>query len=216
MTCMRTSRPNAEMAARNRPRPPPRPRTSDAQWCKLPRCWTALGCILAFAATHFCACSKTLAGPDFLSRADVVRILHDEKFEIVRHVRQISSRDWASAGVLPRGRSITWSMVDSGRRYQSGDFGTGRLPLRQLLVAAKNPRYEVLCFWQGTVGGPALHVMMIQRDLGKPRLVFDAIMNNDVPQDSWTWEEVKRHIVQNKMDVLISAEHPGAYDNRLP
>ncbi|PYK68889.1 MAG: hypothetical protein DME45_04935 [Verrucomicrobia bacterium] len=98
--------------------------------------------------------------------------------------------------------------------YESGDVWDTTKPLRQLLLAAKNPRYELICFWQGTQGGPALGVLMIRRTRGNARLIFSAVMNNDIPENKWTWEQVKRHILENKIDVLISAEHPGVYDNR--
>ncbi len=176
-----------------------------------PRLW-----ILIFALANFPTCSESFATVELASRGDVTRILRDERLELVHHVRQISARDWASAGVLPRGRNITSTMVDPGQIYQSGDFATGKLPERQLLLAAKNARHEVLCFWQGSHGGPWLHVMAIERGTPKSTLIFSAIMNNDIAQDKWTWEEVKRHIRDNKMDVLISAEHPGVFDNRLP
>src|SRR5947209_6856636 len=107
-------------------------------------------------------------------------------------------------------------MVDPGQAYQSEDFGVGDMALRQLFMAAKNPRHEVLCFWEATYGGPVLRVLMLERDVARPKLIFYAITNNDIPHERWTWGEVKGHILQNRMDVLISAEHPGNYDNRLP
>ena len=184
------------------------------EWCR--RCNLRIW-ILTVVATCFAVCSQVSpAASDYANRTEVARILSGEKFEVVKHVIQISPSEWARAGVMPQGRSIAASMVDPGKAYESSDFGTGKLPARQLLLAAKNTRYEVLCFWEGTVGGPMLKVMMIRRDIAKPRLLFDAIMNNDIPQNRWTWEEVKRHIRENKMDVLISAEHPGTFDNRLP
>lgn len=186
------------------------------QRSNLPRCRRRSGWALAFAASHFYICSHAFAALNLASGADMVRILRDERFELIHRVRQISARDWASAGVLPRGRNIISTMVDPGKAYERADFGTGKLPERQLLVAARSARHEILCFWQGTIGGPVLRVMMSQRDGAKSTLVFYAVINNDIPQNSWTWEQVKRHIVQNKMDVLISAEHPGSYDNRLP
>jgi hypothetical protein len=42
------------------------------------------------------------------------------------------------------------------------------------------------------------------------------MMNNDIPHERWTWGELKGHMSQNRMDILMSAEHPGVYDNRLP
>ena len=180
------------------------------------RAWNARLCILMLAVANFPTHLESFAAADLASRADVIRTLCDEHFELIHHVRQISARDWASAGVLPQGRNITSSMVDPGRPYQSGDFGTGRLPNRQLLVAAKNANHEFICFWEGTQGGPMLVLMLIQRGIVKPRLLFYAIMNNDIPEDKWTWEEVKRHVVQNRIDVVISEKHPGAYDDRLP
>jgi hypothetical protein len=107
-------------------------------------------------------------------------------------------------------------MVDPGKSYENGDVWDTTKPMRQLLVAAKSPQHEVLCFWHGTQGGPALRVLMIRRGTVKPRLIFSAIMHNDIPENKWTWEQVKRHILENRMDVSITAEHPGTYDNRLP
>ncbi len=195
---------------------PQRPGVSCSERYKRPLFWTRLGCIPLLASIHFVACLEAFAGVHFASLADVSHILRDERFELVHDVRQISARDWASTGVLPQGRNITSSMVNPGEAYQSADFGTGKLPLRQLLVAAKNGEHEVLCFWQGSQGGPWLHVMMIERRKPKSALIFSAIMNNDIAHDKWTGAEIKRHVIQGKMEILISAEHPGAYDNRLP
>jgi hypothetical protein len=150
------------------------------------------------------------------SHPDVVKILRTEKFKLAFHVSQISHRDWVAAGVHPQGRSITESMVDAGHSYQSEDYTIGDMALRQLFLVAKNRRHEILAFWEGTIGGPVLRVLMLQRDGRKPKLIFYAIMNNDIPQNSWTWYEVTRHILQDKMDILMSAEHPDTYDNRLP
>jgi hypothetical protein len=167
------------------------------------------------AAVNINVVPTSFAGA-LVSRGDLIRIFRDEKFDILKHVLQISSTDWVAAGVTPQGRSITSSMVDAGKGYEGGDVWDTNRPLRQLLLAAKNPHHEVICFWQGSQGGPFLRVMMIERGVGRPRLVFYAIMHNDISQSSWNWEEVKRHILENRMDVTISAEHPGIYDNRLP
>jgi hypothetical protein len=160
--------------------------------------------------------TATCSAVEFANHADLVRIFGTEKFKLFYRVRQISERDWIAAGVRPQGRSITASMVDPGQRYQSWDFGIGDKAQRQLFVAATNPRHEVLCFWEATNGGPVLRVLMLERDRAKSNLIFYAIMNNDIPHERWTWDEVKKHILQNKIDVFISAEHPDVYDNRLP
>jgi len=104
--------------------------------------------------------------------------------------------------------------LDPGENYQSGDVWDPDKPMRQLVLAAKGPQHEVLYFWQGTQGGPMLVVMIIEYGTPKPRLIFNALMHKDIPPTTWTWAEIKRHILENRMDVLISAEHPGTYDNR--
>jgi len=153
---------------------------------------------------------------EFATRADLARILRTERFKLIRHVRQISASDWTAAGVHPQGRSITASMVDPGYSYQDMDFGTGDMPQRQLFMAATNPRHELIAYWQATQGGPVLRVLMLERGNAKPRLIFYAIMNNDIDHERWTWGELKGHILQNRMDHLLSAEQPGTFENRLP
>ena len=159
--------------------------------------------------------ARSFAG-ELATHADLATIFRTEKFKLIRHVRQISVADWLAAGVRPQGRSITASMVDPGHSYQDQDFGVGDMPVRQLFIAATNPRHEILSFWQATIGGPVLHVLMLERGSPKPKLIFYAIMNNDIPHERWTWGELKGHILQNRMNVIMSAEHPDVYDNRLP
>ena len=152
---------------------------------------------------------------ELASHADLARIFRTEKFRLIYHVRQISEQDWTAAGVRPDGRSITASMVDPGHSYSSEDYMIGD-PQRQLLLAAKSKQHELLSYWQATHGGPILRVLMLEHAGRKRKLIFYAVMNNDIAPECWTWGELKGHIVQNKMDHLISAEHPGTFDNRLP
>jgi hypothetical protein len=171
-------------------------------------------CVLSIA-THALVTTTCFAA-ELASHTDLVKILRTEDFQLLHHVRQISRGDWKAAGVMPQGRSITALMVDPGKSYQSGDLWDTDKPIRQLLLAPTSRRHDILCFWEGTQGGPCLGVLLLERDVPRSKLIFYAIMNNDISQGSWTWNEVKRHILHNKMDVLISAEHPGVYDNRLP
>src|SRR5690349_10894929 len=132
--------------------------------------------ILLSPAIHASLASTTCFATSLASHSDLIRIFRSEKFQLIHHARQISTRDWTEAGVQPEGRSITASMVDPGQWYQTGDTWIGNKAIRQLLVAAKSTRYEVLCFWEGGQGGPGLSVMILKRDTSRPTLIFHAIM----------------------------------------
>lgn len=139
---------------------------------------------------------------ELASHAELARIFKSEKFDLVYHVRQISDENWKAAGVRPDGRSVTASMVDPGHSYASEDYMIGD-PRHQLLLAAKSPRHELISYWQATQGGPMLRVLMLERDHRKPKLILYAVMNNDIPPEHWTWDELKGHILQNKFDAIM-------------
>jgi len=153
-----------------------------------------------FAGVIFVATAGLAA--ELASHAELTRIFKSEKFHLVYHVRQIADENWTAAGVRPHGRSITASMVDPGHSYASEDYMIGD-PRHQLLLAAKSPRHELISYSEATQGGPMLRVLMLERHHQKPKLIFYAVMNNDIPPKRWTWGELKGHILQNKFDAIM-------------
>jgi hypothetical protein len=134
------------------------------------------------------------------SPADLARIFRTEKFRLVYHLRQVSQQDWTAAGLHPGRSTFAEAMVDPGHPWNDLDFGGD--PHCQLFLAAKSPRYELLSYWEATQGGPMLRVLILERDGGKPKIIFYAVMNNDIPRERWTWEEVKGHILQGRFDAI--------------
>jgi hypothetical protein len=79
----------------------------------------------------------------FAGRADVIRILRTEQFEILRDVRKIPGEDLRSARVIPRGRSLGSALVDPDQPFDSSDAFVDASKLGQLILAGINKRYEV-------------------------------------------------------------------------
>jgi len=123
-----------------------------------------------------------------------------EKFRLVYHMRQISQQDWYAVGVHPGGSTFAEAMVDPGYSWNDLDFGGGQHC--QLFLGAKNPRYELLSYWEATQGGPILRVLILDRGSGKPKRIFYAIMHNDIPREWWTWGQLKGHILQGRFDAI--------------
>ena len=148
------------------------------------------------------AASITCCAADVATRADLVQIFRREKFKLVYHVRDISEHAWTAAGAYPRGHGSGVSLVDPGYAWASEDYMDGPC---QLLLAAKNARHEILCYWEATQGGPNLRVLVLRLE-PKPRLIFHAIMYNDIPHERWTWGEIRGHVLQGRFDPIIPSD----------
>jgi hypothetical protein len=166
---------------------------------------------VVLAATHFCACSQTVAAADFASRADVIRILHDEQFQVVHRVEKIPYDDLVAAKVIEPGRRLASFIANPTEEFQASDSWVDvTKPRRQLILAAISARYEVICLWNATQGGLGRYFMLIHRAGPKSRVVFYAILDGDVER----WADVERLIFRDKVIPLISAELPHHYDEK--
>jgi hypothetical protein len=155
-------------------------------------------CVLSlFALMIVSVMSSGAATP---THADLVEIFQRDNFRVSYHARDISERDWIAAGVRPcessGRRNISDSIVDPGHAWANEDWMAGPC---QLLLVAKNSRHEVLSYWERNQGGPFLHVLVLRRG-PKQKLVFHALMYNDIPHERWTWDEIRRHFLQRKFD----------------
>jgi hypothetical protein len=146
--------------------------------------------------------AATCSAGQLASQTDLARIFRTEKFRLIYHLRQISEQDWNAVGVHPGGRSIAEAIVDPGYSWNDQDFGDDDTPHCQLFLAAKSPRYELLSYREATQGGPMLRVLILERDGRKPKLIFYAVMHNDIPRERWTWGELKGHILQGRFDAI--------------
>jgi hypothetical protein len=144
--------------------------------------------------------AATCGGGELVSRADLARIFRTEKFHLVYHLREVSQRDWTAVGLHPGGSTFAEAMVDPGHSWNDLDFGGE--PHCQFFLAAKNPRYELLSYWEATQGGPMLRVLILERSGGKPKRIFYGVMHNDIPSARWTWGELKGHILQGRFDPI--------------
>ena len=72
----------------------------------------------------------------------------------------------------------------------------------QLFLVAKSPRHEVLSYSERNQGGPFLHVLLLRRE-PKQKLTLHALMHNDVPQQRWTWREIRKHVLQGRFDAIV-------------
>ena len=160
------------------------------------RCVLALFPMLIASSTCSAAVSAT--------HADLVDIFQREKFTLLYHVRDISERDWTAAAVHPcresaGGQHVSDCIVDPGHAWASEDYMFGPC---QLLLVAKNSRYEILSYRERTQGGPMLRVLVLRRH-PKPNLFFTGVLNNDIPSERWTWEQVRTHVLQGRFDAIM-------------
>jgi hypothetical protein len=162
----------------------------------------------ATLSINLCFFSQAFAAAGFASRADVIRILQDERFEVVYLVDKIPYEDLVWARVIGPGRKLSSFIVDPGREYESQDGWVDvTKPFGQLIVAGVSGQHEVLCFWRAATGGPVPFFMVVQRAGVKSRVIFYATLDGDVR----TWADVKRLVFEDKISTLISAEHPHDY-----
>lgn len=144
----------------------------------------------------------------FASRAEVARILHQESFNVFDRVKEIPSADLVSAGVIKTQDALKSFIVDPGGEFQSSDSWVDvKKPARQLVIAAINAKYELVCFWKATQGGPACYLMLVRRAGPDSRVIFYATLDEEVRK----WADVKRLVSEDKITPLISAEHPHPY-----
>ena len=161
----------------------------------------------AFSVLFVVLTSSMCSGADVATRADLREIFGHEKFTLLYHVRDISEHDWAAAAVHPcrevsRSQHLRDSLVDPGHAWAVYDYMDGPC---QLLLLAKNPKYEILSYWEASGGSHQLRVMVLRRG-PKPKLIFHAIMYNDIDHARWTWGEIRGHVLQGRFDPIIPSD----------
>ena len=147
----------------------------------------------------------------FTERADVIRILRAERFEILRDVRKIPDEDLRSAGVIPRGRSLRSALVDPDQPFDSSDAFVDASKLGQLILAGINKRYEVICFRQATHGGPVANLMLVQRAGRDSAVIFYGSLSGE-PHG---WADVQTLLIEGKISEFISTARPEPYKSPL-
>jgi hypothetical protein len=147
----------------------------------------------------------------FAGRADVIRILKTECFEIFRDVRKIPSENLRSAGVIPRGRSLSSALVAPDQPFDSSDAFVNASKLGQLILAGINKRYEIICFWQATHGGPVANLMIVQRAGRDSAVIFYGSLSGE----PHSWADVKTLLIEGKISEFVSAAHPEPYKSPL-
>jgi len=141
----------------------------------------------------------------FAGRADVIRILRTEHFEILRDVRKIPDEDLRSARVIPRGRRLSSALVNPDQAFDSSDAFVDASKLGQLILAGINKRYEVICFRQTTHGGPVVNLMLVQRAGRDSAVIFYGSFSGE----PHSWADVKTLLIEAKISECVSAAHPG-------
>ncbi len=177
--------------------------------CKLLRgLWTVVPLAWVFLGSLGPVSTAAAGGTVFANRAEVVRIIQEDSFNVINHVKDIPRADLVSAGVIRAKDGLKSFVVDPGEEFQSSDswVDVGK-PARQLIVGAINAKYELLSFWKATQGGPARYLMLVRRAGPDSRVIFYATLDGEVRG----WLDLKRLVSQGKMTPLISAEHPHAY-----
>ena len=147
----------------------------------------------------------------FAGRADVIRILRTERFEILPDVRKIPVEDLRSAGVIPRGQSLSSVLVNPDQPFDSSDAFGDASKLGQLIVAGINNRYEVICFWRATHGGPVANLMLVQRAGRHSAVIFYGSLSGE----PHSWADMKTLLIEGKVSEFTSAAHPEPYKSPL-
>ena len=160
---------------------------------------------IAFA---FVCCGQILGCLAFASRADVIRILRDQGFQIVRQVDKLPYRELIAANVIKRKQPLSSFLANPGEHYQTFDgWIDENKPYRQLIIAATSSDYAIICFFETTEGGPSRKIIVIRRGGKEPRVVFYALLNEEVR----SWSDLKRVVGDNQIEEMISASHPYPY-----
>jgi hypothetical protein len=184
-------------------------KSNESAQAKLPYVFStavSLLCVIASCSVRFSASAAD--GLAFLSEREFAGILQNERFHIVRDVKDIPRAELIAAAVIRKKSDLEAFIVNPGEEYQSSDSWVDvTKPARQLIVSAISPRYEVLCFAKATQGGPANYLLVVRRARSKSRVVFYAILDGQVQG----WTAIKRLVVNRDITALVSAEHPRAY-----
>lgn len=178
------------------------------RWKLFDGLWTVVSLACFFAGSLAPVSTAAAGETGFVNRAEVVRIIQEEPFDVINHIKDIPRADLVSAGVIKSKDGLKSFVVDPGEEFQSSDSWVEvNKPARQLILAAINAKYELVCFWKATQGGPARYLMLVRRAGPDSQVIFYATLDREVRK----WADLKRVVSQNKITVLISAEHPHAY-----
>jgi hypothetical protein len=159
-------------------------------------------------AFGFVCCGEAFGGSTFANRADVVRILRDESFRIVRQVDKLPHKDLIAANVIESAQPLRSFLANPGEHYQTFDGWIDETkPYRQLIIAGTSSSYMIICFFETTHGGPSRKFMLIRRRGKESRVVFYALLNEEVR----SWSDLERVVRDNQIDEIISASHPYPY-----
>ena len=120
----------------------------------------ALICVVPIGTSESGDVSNTTPGAThYLTQLELAHVLEHDRFRVIDRVKEIPSNDLVSAGIIKAAGDLKSFLVDPGKHYQNSDSLVDvNKPMRQLIVAAINANYEVMCFWKATQGGPAPYV----------------------------------------------------------
>ena len=103
--------------------------------------------LVTWVAFGFVCCGEAFGGSAFANRADVVRILRDQSFRIVRQVDKLPRQDLIAAKVIESGHRLRSFLANPGEHYQTFDGWIDETKAyRQLIVAGTSSSYVIICF----------------------------------------------------------------------
>ena len=106
--------------------------------------------------------------------AEVLRILEQTKFRVVRRVSEIPVQPLIASKFLPPNRLLSSFLADRGKPFQSGTHALmdDTRPMRQLIFAGISPDHIVLCFFHADWPADVRYMSLIRLNGPKAKEVF--------------------------------------------
>jgi hypothetical protein len=107
-------------------------------------------------------------------RTEVLQVLQQTKFRIVRRISGVPVEPLVRAKFLPANRPLSSFLADPGKPFQSGTHAwmDDSRPMRQLIFAAISSDYVVLCFWHADWPADVRYMSVIRMDGAKAKEIF--------------------------------------------